>query len=84
MNRDCIVVEVQAPERFVFRWGDPAGPTTTVEFALEERDGGTVLRVREHGFPDTAVGRKAFGANSVGWGQSAVLLKFYVEHGVQY
>ena len=78
-----VVREARAPARFVFQWGDPAG-RTTVEFDLEERDGGTLLRLREHGFAPTAKGRESFGGNSVGWGEVAILLKFYVEHGLSY
>ncbi len=57
---------------------------TTVEFDLEERADGTLLRLREHGFAPTAKGRKSFEGNSLGWGEVAILLKFYVEHGVRY
>jgi uncharacterized protein YndB with AHSA1/START domain len=83
-DRECIVVEVHAPRRLVYRWGEPAAPMTTVEYELEERDGGTLLRVREHGFAPTTKGRSAFEGNSLGWGQSVILVKFYVEHGIRY
>ena len=55
------VVAVDAPRYFAYRWmqgvhdpdkllGDPlAGPNTLVEFFLEERDGGTSVRVVESG-----------------------------------
>ena len=84
MDRECLVLEVVAPRRLVYQWGDAADPVTTVEFELEERDGGTLLRVREHGFAPTAGGRSTFAGNSLGWGQSLILLKFYVEHGIRY
>ena len=84
MDRECLVLEVVAPRRLVYQWGDAADPATTVEFELEERDGGTLLRVREHGFAPTAEGRSTFAGNSLGWGQSLILLKFYVEHGIRY
>jgi uncharacterized protein YndB with AHSA1/START domain len=84
MDRDCLVVEAVPPKRFVYRWGETADTMTTVEFDLEEREGGTLLRLREHGFPTTAKGRENFNGNSLGWGESAVLMKFYVEHGVSY
>jgi uncharacterized protein YndB with AHSA1/START domain len=83
-DRDCVVIEVSRPKRFVFQWGPPTDAITTVEFDLEEREGGTLLRVREHGFAPTAKGRESFGNNSLGWGEVSTLLKFYVEHGVRY
>ena len=84
MDRECLVLEVVVPKRLVYQWGDSADPVTTVEFELEERDGGTLLRVREHGFAPTAKGRGTFAGNSLGWGQSLILVKFYVEHGITY
>jgi uncharacterized protein YndB with AHSA1/START domain len=84
MDRNGIVLEVDPPKRLVFEWGDNTEATTTVEFDLEERDRGTLLRVREFGFPPTAKGRESFGSNSLGWGEVSTLLKFYVEHGVRY
>jgi uncharacterized protein YndB with AHSA1/START domain len=85
INHDAVGVvrEVQAPARFVYQWGDPDA-LTTVEFDLEERDGATLLRLREHGFAPTAKGRESFGGNSIGWGEVTILLKFYVEHGLSY
>jgi uncharacterized protein YndB with AHSA1/START domain len=38
-DRECDVVEVVPPKRFVFRWGETADKMTTVEFELEERPG---------------------------------------------
>jgi len=83
-DRDCVVVEVLPPTRFVFRWGEAADAMTTVEFDLEERADGTLLRLREHGFAPTAKGRESFAGNSLGWGEVATLMKFYIEHGVRY
>lgn len=83
-DRDCVVIEVVPLERFVFRWGETADAMTTVEFDLEDREGGTLLRLREHGFAPTATGRESFEGNSLGWGEAATLMKFYVEHGVGY
>ena len=84
IDRECVVLEVVPPKRLVYRWGDSTDPVTTVEFELEERDGGTLVRVREHGFAPTAKGRGTFAGNSLGWGQSLILVKFYVEHGITY
>jgi uncharacterized protein YndB with AHSA1/START domain len=83
-DRECDVVEVLPPKRFVFRWGETADTMTTVEFDLEERADGTLLRLREHGFAPTAKGRDSFAGNSLGWGEVSTLIKFYVEHGVRY
>jgi uncharacterized protein YndB with AHSA1/START domain len=83
-DRECDVVEVVPPKRFVFRWGETADKMTTVEFELEERPDGTLVRLREHGFAPTAKGRESFEGNSLGWGEAATLIKFYVEHGVRY
>src|SRR5579859_6982884 len=43
------VLEAKRPERFVFEWGAP-GEESTVEIVLEERDGGTLVKLREYGF----------------------------------
>jgi len=83
-DRQCIVAEVLPQKRFVFRWGETADTMTTVEFDFEDRDGGTLLRLREHGFAPTAKGRKSFEGNSLGWGEVSILIKFYIEHGVSY
>jgi uncharacterized protein YndB with AHSA1/START domain len=79
-----VVLEVVPPQRFVFQWGGMAEAMTTVEFTLEERDSGTLVRLREYGFAPTAEGRESFGGHSVGWGEVTTLLKFYVEHGLSY
>jgi uncharacterized protein YndB with AHSA1/START domain len=81
---DCVILEVTPPTRFVYQWGDTPADMTTVEFDLEDRPGGTLLRLREHGFASTAKGRKSFEGNSLGWGEVSILLKFYVEHGISY
>jgi uncharacterized protein YndB with AHSA1/START domain len=83
-DRHGVVVEVVRPQRFVYQWGSSTDGMTTVEFDLLERDDGTLLRIREHGFPPTAKGRESFGENSLGWGEVSTLLKFYVEHGLHY
>ena len=83
-DRDCDILEVLPQKRFVFRWGETTDAMTTVEFDLEPREDGTLLRLREYGFAPTAKGRKSFEGNSLGWGEVGVLLKFYVEHGVSY
>jgi uncharacterized protein YndB with AHSA1/START domain len=77
------VLEASRPERFVFGWQERLGGTT-VEVDFEEHAEGTVVRLREHGYPDTADGWKQFVSCATGWGEALTLLKFYVEHGVRY
>ncbi len=80
------VVEARRPERFVFEWHgsrDPEYPTT-VELDFEEADGGTVVRLRERGYPDTPTGRAAFANCAAGWGEALTHAKVYVEHGLSY
>jgi len=79
------VVAAQRPTRFAFRW-QPDGPSysTTVSFELAAIRGGTVLRLREHGFRDTPSGRRALMTCATGWGEALTLLKFWVEHGLRY
>lgn len=77
------VVEARRPERYVFRWQAGLGGTT-VEVDFEEHAEGTVVRLREHGYPDTPAGWAGYGECSTGWGEALTLLKFYVEHGLRY
>ena len=77
------VLEAKRPERFVFEWGEP-GRATTVEIVFEARGKGTLVSVREFGFADTPEGRKSLLGNAEGWGEVAILVKFYLEHGLVY
>ena len=78
------VVEATPPERFVFEWHGQGEPATTVELTFEEREDGTVVRLRERGYLDTPAGRRGLMNCSTGWGEALTLLKFYVEHGLRY
>jgi len=79
------VIQAKRPERFVFEWGDDGMVhATTVEITFEERDGGTLVKVREYGFADTPEGMGSLIRNSEGWGEAVTLVKFYLEHGVVY
>ena len=71
------VIEAKRPERFVYEWGEP-GSESTVEIVLEQRDDGTLVRLREFGF------RKIENLidNAGGWGEALTLAKFWVEHGI--
>ena len=77
------VLEARRPERYVFQWQAELGGTT-VEVDFEEHPEGTVVRLREHGYPDTPEGWAGFRSCSTGWGEALTLLKFCVEHGVRY
>jgi uncharacterized protein YndB with AHSA1/START domain len=83
-------VEKIEPERlFSFRW-HPFGidpkvdyskePTTLVELAIEDADGGTLLTVTETGFDGIPLARRkqAFGANEAGWTMQMSLVEKYV------
>lgn len=79
------VLEAQRPTRFTFQWRpDRPSYATTVEIDFEARAGGTVLRLREHGYEDTPSGRRKMLECACGWGEALTLLKFYVEHGIRY
>ncbi|HEV2130576.1 MAG TPA: SRPBCC domain-containing protein [Longimicrobiaceae bacterium] len=79
------VLEARRPERFVFQWQpDRSGEPTTVEVDFEAVEGGTVIRLREHGYQDTPTGRRQVLDCAAGWGEALTLLKFYVEHGIRY
>lgn len=77
------VLEARPPERFVFRWQAPLGGTT-VEIDFEEHPDGTLVRLREHGYPDTDEGRQRLLDCASGWGEALTLLKLHVEHGLRY
>ena len=78
------ILEVRRPDRLVFRWHPQGERPTTVELEFEDAADGTVVRVRETGYDDTAEGRRAFANCAAGWGEALTLLKFYVEHGESY
>ena len=71
------VIEAKRPERFVYEWGEP-GSESTVEILPEERDDGTLVRLREFGFRklEHLIG------NAGGWGEALTLAKFWIEHGI--
>ena len=69
------VIEAKRPSRFVYAWGEP-DKESIVEIDLEEREGGTLVRLREHGFREV----KSVIGNAAGWGEAMTLWKFWVEH----
>lgn len=76
------VIEADRPSRFVFKWGKKI--QSTVAFDLEEKHGGTVVRVTEVGYPNTSEGRDMMLECASGWGEALTLLKFYLEFNVIY
>lgn len=60
---------VEPPERFAYRWepggASKGGPTTLVEFRLEEIPGGTRLTLVESGF--SQFGPESWQGNEFGW-----------------
>lgn len=84
------VTEMMEPlKRLVFRWpdcppGEAAGPDTawlTVEFALQPKDGGTLVTVTETGFAALPAGRHVsmLRDNAEGWEIQIANLKRHVE-----
>ena len=83
------VVALEPPRRAVFRWlgGDVGSledfPSNTVEFTIEDREGGVRLTVRETGFADldedAAARRSRFEANDSGWVEELGVAKAQAE-----
>ncbi len=79
-----IVTESDPPKRLVFQW-----PThdkthlTTVQFDLEDQgEKGTLVRVREGQWKETAAGLENSYDNSGGWMHMLCCLKAYLDFGV--
>lgn len=78
---DLKIVAMEAERRFAFQWHadlpeDPErdlsnAPMTTVEFLLEKKDGGTLLRMSETGFENIPEDRRLtiLRNNDEGWTQ---------------
>ena len=86
---EVFVERMDAEHYFSFRWHpyavDPRRdysdePTTLVEFLLEERAGGTLLRVVESGFDSLPPGRRdeAFRMNAEGWAEQLKNVRVHV------
>ena len=85
LEAEGTVVKAVRPELFAFQWYPVGRETpTTVEFALEPAFGGSVVKLRECGYPDTREGRAMILECAAGWGEALTLLKFYLEHGIVY
>jgi len=75
-----VVEEVDPPTRFSYRW-EPSevqtgGPTTLVEFTLEETSGGTLLTLVETGF--AALPEQSRLENEKGWDEELGNLRDYL------
>ena len=57
---------------------------TRVELNLEASGDGTIVRVKEDGYPNSEAGLAACLDCAAGWGEAMTLLKFYLEHGLTY
>jgi uncharacterized protein YndB with AHSA1/START domain len=73
----AVVDVVEPPTRFAYRWepshAPDGGPTTLVEFTLEEIAGGTRLRLVESGFD--ALGEESLRENEYGWDDELAQLR---------
>ena len=78
------VHEAVRPKRFVFDWDVGAGERAIAEFTIEPVSDGCVLRLREHGYADTASGHAALVREASGWGEAMTLIKLMAEHGIRY
>jgi uncharacterized protein YndB with AHSA1/START domain len=85
----CWVERIEPQSLFSFRWHPYAvdakqdyaeEPTTLVQFELEEAPAGTLLTIRESGFDQIPLERRAaaFAANEGGWSHQAQLIQKYL------
>jgi uncharacterized protein YndB with AHSA1/START domain len=80
-----VVLEAIPEKRFVFKWHpDLPAYATTVDIQIEPADDGTIVRLREHGYSDSASALVAMLNCATGWGEALTLLKFYLELGAHY
>lgn len=85
MEDGGLILEANPPKRLVFQWHpDTPDYATTVEINIEPTDGGTIIRLREHGYAATESALKAMLNCAVGWGEALTLLKFYLELDAHY
>jgi uncharacterized protein YndB with AHSA1/START domain len=89
MRFECWIERVEPPHLFSFRWHPAAidpqvdyshEPTTLVEIALEEAEGGTRVTDTESGFDSVPLERRAqaFAMNEQGWAAQTRLLERYL------
>jgi uncharacterized protein YndB with AHSA1/START domain len=74
------VEAVEPPTRFAYRWepggGNEGGPTTLVDFRLEEISGGTRLTLVESGFSE--FGAESRQGNEFGWDEELGELRAFL------
>ena len=82
----CPILVAERPTHFTFQWqaSDDPNWASTVEFRFEPVAEGTLIRVREYGYPDSAPGLRAMLNCAAGWGEALTLWKFYLEHNIRY
>ncbi len=82
-DNEGMVLEVDRPDRFVFKWTVDTGEyLTTVEMDFESLDEGTLVKLIEYGYEDNADGTFQMMVRAGGWGHALTLLKFYLEYGL--
>ena len=78
------ILEYKPPTRFAFQWSPLREHPTRVMIVITPMDDGSVVTLRESGYPDTELARQVMVGCATGWGEALTLLKFYVEHGIRY
>ena len=78
-------VEFEENTSMSFSWHHESLPNPTrVSFALTEKDEGTVITVKDEGYPQSEKGEFMFMDCSAGWAEFLTLLKVYLETGYRY
>lgn len=80
-----LVEEVVPNEKIVLRWetGDGGDTWTTVAMTFHQLDDGrTLVRISEHGWPETDPGLKSCLGNCEGWTGMLCAMKVWLEHGI--
>jgi uncharacterized protein YndB with AHSA1/START domain len=79
------IVGNRRPERFVFLWSHHGSKwRSMVELNFTEFPDGTLVKLKESGFPDTKAGRAIALTNASRWGQALTIAKFWLERGVRF
>ncbi len=79
------VHEVDRPHRYQWQWtADSGGYDTNVVITFTKTDEGTMVQLVETGYEDSPEGMQDLLNRVSGWAQVLTLLKFHLEHGVQY
>jgi hypothetical protein len=55
-----------------------------VTIVITPVENGSVVTLRETGYPDTDIAKQIMLGCATGWGEALTLLKFYLEHGIKY